>query len=149
MYKLCLLFLLATPSTTALPAAAPPQATQTGDAANIRHVLDVQSQAWNRGDIPAFMQAYWQSDSLTFIGKAGPAYGYQPTLDRYKKSYPDKATMGFLTYSNLQLKRLSDSYYFIIGNWHLKRDMGDIGGTFTLLMRKIDGQWKIVVDHTS
>lgn len=124
-------------------------AAQTDDATAIRRVLDVQSQAWNRGDIPEFMQAYWQNDSLTFIGKAGPTYGYQPTLERYKKVYPDKATMGFLTYSNLQLKRLSSDYFFIIGNWHLKRDMGDIGGTFTLLMRKIDSQWKIVVDHTS
>lgn len=138
MYKILLLLVLTLP-----------KASRQDDVATIRHVLDVQSQAWNRGDIPAFMQAYWQSDSLTFIGKAGPTYGYQPTLDRYKKAYPDKATMGYLTYSNLQIKRISGSYYFIIGNWHLKRDMGDIGGTFTLLMRKIDGGWKIIVDHTS
>ena len=140
MYKL-LLVLLAT-----APIAAK---AQTGDASEIRHVLDVQSDAWNRGDIPAFMQAYWQNDSLTFIGKSGPTYGWQPTLDHYKKVYPGKAAMGYLTYSNLQVKKLSNVYFFIIGSWHLKRDAGDVGGTFTLLMQKIAGHWKIVVDHTS
>lgn len=138
MYKILLLLVLTLPN-----------AAQRDDVATIRHVLDVQCQAWNQGDIPGFMHAYWQSDSLTFIGKAGPTYGYQPTLNRYKKAYPDKAAMGYLTYSNLQLKRLGERYYFIIGNWHLKRDIGDVGGTFTLLMRKIDGEWKIIVDHTS
>ena len=115
----------------------------------ILKVMQTQETAWNKGDIPGFMQGYWKSDSLTFIGKTGPEHGWQTTLDHYKKAYPDKATMGQLTFSTLNIKLLDANNAFVIGAWHLKREKGDVGGWFTLLFRKIKGEWKIVVDHTS
>jgi ketosteroid isomerase-like protein len=145
MYKLTVFLLL-----WAAPAALRAQSTAAAaDEAAIRHVLDDQVSAWNNADVTTFMQGYWKSDSLTFIGSKGPNYGWQPVLDHYKKVYPDKAAMGALTFSNLILKRLSGDYYFVIGAWHLARTGGDVGGTFTLLFHKINGAWKIIVDHTS
>jgi ketosteroid isomerase-like protein len=94
------------------------------------------------------MKGYWVNDSLMFIGKS-VTYGWQKTLDRYKKGYPDTAAMGKLTYTLLKFKPLSPVYYFVIGQWHLERSIGDVGGYFTLLFRKINGQWLIVVDHSS
>lgn len=119
------------------------------DKAAILKVMQTQETAWNKGDIPGFMQGYWKSDSLTFIGKSGPEHGWQTTLDHYIKAYPDKSTMGQLTFSNLNIKMLDANNAFVIGSWQLKRAKGDVGGWFTLLFRKIKGEWKIVVDHTS
>ena len=95
------------------------------------------------------MNGYWQNDSLMFIGKSGITYGWQKTLDNYKKGYPDTASMGKLNFELLQIKRLSVNYFFVVGKWHLTRSIGDVGGAFTLLFRKVKNKWVIVADHSS
>jgi ketosteroid isomerase-like protein len=115
----------------------------------ITQLLQVQTAAWNRGDIEGFMQTYWKSDSLMFIGKNGVKWGWQTTLENYKKGYPDTAAMGKLDFDVIQVKRLSALYYFVVGRWHLKRTIGDLSGHFNLLLRKIKGRWVIVADHSS
>lgn len=115
----------------------------------VMKVLETQRQAWNRGDIENYMRGYWKSDSLVFVGKAAPVYGWQSTLDRYKKSYPGKAAMGQLTFDIIQVKVLDDNNAFVLGGWHLQRKKDTPGGYFTLWFRKINGEWRIVCDHTS
>ena len=115
----------------------------------ILKVLHDQQDAWNRADIDGFMQGYWKSDSLVFVGKSAPVYGWQGSYDRYKKSYPDKAAMGQLTFTIIQVKMLDANNAFVLGGWHLKRETDEPGGYFTLWFRKINGEWKIVCDHTS
>ena len=112
-------------------------------------ILDKQTQAWNRGDIDAFMNGYWENDSLMFIGKSGVTYGWTNTLNNYKKGYPDTAAMGKLTFTLIQVKKLSGKYYHVTGKWFLKRSVGDVGGHYTLLFRKIGGRWVIISDHSS
>ncbi len=112
-------------------------------------VLETQRLAWNKGDINGYMEGYWKSDSLLFVGKTAPAHGWQATFERYKKSYPDKAAMGELTFDVLKVDLLDKTNAFMLGAWHLKRDKDTPGGYFTLWFKKIDGKWKIVVDHTS
>ncbi len=121
---------------------------QTNDETAIRNAMNKQLTAWNSGNINAFMQTYWQSDSLLFVSNP-PTYGWQKTLDRYKQAYADTAAMGKLSFDLLQLKQLSSKYFFVMGAWHLKRTAGDLGGYFTLLFKKINGKWLIVVDHSS
>jgi len=116
----------------------------------ILKVLDDQRIAWNKGDIEGFMQGYWKSDSLVFVGKDAPVYGWQKTLDRYKKSYPGKAGMGELAFDIIQVKVLDSNNGFVMGGWRLKLESGKTpGGYYTLWFRKIGGKWKIVCDHTS
>jgi len=115
----------------------------------IRALLQKQTEAWNRGDIEDFMEGYWKNDSLMFIGKSGITYGWQQTLDNYKRGYPDKTAMGQLTFTLIEIKRLSSKYYSVVGRWNLKRTIGDIGGHYTLLMKKINGVWVIISDHSS
>ncbi|OIR12034.1 hypothetical protein GALL_62850 [mine drainage metagenome] len=115
----------------------------------IRKILEDQNAAWNKGNLDSFMIGYWQNDSLMFIGKSGPTYGYNKTLENYKKGYPDTAHMGKFTSTIISIKKLSNEYYFVLGKWFLKRSIGDAGGHYTLLFRKINGQWKIIVDHSS
>jgi ketosteroid isomerase-like protein len=115
----------------------------------IRETLVQQTAAWNRGDIEGFMNGYWKSDSLMFIGKSGVTYGWTNTLNNYKRGYPDTAAMGKLAFTVIQVKKLSKEYYHVTGKWFLKRSIGDIGGHFTLLFRKINGRWVIISDHSS
>lgn len=115
----------------------------------IRQLLAHQTNAWNRGDVEGFMQTYWQSDSLMFIGKSGVVWGWQQTLNNYKKGYPDTAAMGKLAFDIIQIKPLSNDHYFVVGKWMLKRSIGDVSGHYTLLLRRIKGEWKIVADHSS
>lgn len=115
----------------------------------IRALLQKQTEAWNRGELEDFMEGYWKNDSLMFIGKSGITYGWQQTLDNYKRGYPDKTAMGQLTFTLIEIKRLSSKYYSVVGRWNLKRTIGDIGGHYTLLMKKINGVWVIISDHSS
>jgi ketosteroid isomerase-like protein len=122
---------------------------QSKDEIEIQQLLTRQSAAWNEGDITGFMQGYWQNDSLMFIGKSGITYGWNNTLDNYKKGYPDTTAMGRLQFDIIEMKRLSAIYFFVVGKWHLARSIGDTGGHFSLLFRKIKGRWLIVRDHSS
>ena len=115
----------------------------------IKNTLAEQTTAWNAGNLDKFMDGYWHSDSLMFVGKAGPTYGWENTLINYKKGYPDTASMGKLNFELLSVKRLSSLYYSVVGKWHLKRSIGDVGGAFTLLFKKIKKKWVIVQDHSS
>ena len=115
----------------------------------IRQLLDRQTRDWNRGNIDAFMIGYWQSDSLMFIGKSGVTYGWKNTLENYKKNYPDTSAMGKLSFNIITVKKLSGEYYHVVGKWHLKRTIGDLSGHYTLLFKKIKGEWVIVSDHSS
>lgn len=113
-------------------------------------VLQRQEQFWNAGDINNFMEDYWKSEELKFIGKAGVVKGWQATKDRYFKSYPDRATMGILNFGIQEIDFMSRKSAWVLGKWRLKRpEKGDIGGYFTLILKKIDGKWVVVSDHTS
>jgi ketosteroid isomerase-like protein len=124
-------------------------AAQSKDAEAIKKLLTTQRDAWNRGDVAAFMKGYWENDSLMFIGKSGVTYGYKNTLENYKKNYPDTVAMGQLSFEFISIKKLSDKYYRVVGKWFLKRSIGDIGGHYTLLLQKINGEWVIIEDHSS
>jgi len=115
----------------------------------IRRVMAEQEIAWNRADLEGFMQGYWKSDSLRFIGSRGLTYGWQPTLDNYKKSYPDAEAMGKLSFTILSVEILSPQSAFVVGKWRLARAKDELSGHYTLLWRKIDGAWVIVADHSS
>ena len=122
---------------------------QTRTEKKIIALLKAQDECWNRGDIEGFMGTYWNNDSLMFIGKSGVTYGWQHTMNNYKKGYPDTTAMGKLTFTLIDIRKLSGKYYHVTGRWKLNRSIGDLQGHFTLLLRKIKGVWKIVSDHSS
>jgi len=124
-------------------------AAQNKDEMAIRTLLSKQVIAWNKGNLDDFMKGYWENDSLMFIGKSGPTYGYTKTLNNYKKGYPDTAHMGKFTSTIIAVQKLSPDHYFVTGKWFLQRSIGNLEGYYTLLFRKIDGEWKIIADHSS
>ncbi|MFM1972357.1 MAG: hypothetical protein RL185_1039 [Bacteroidota bacterium] len=122
---------------------------QTKDANKILQIMAAQEKAWNEGDIEQFMKGYWENDSLVFVGKSGLTYGYNNTLANYKKGYPDKTYMGKLKFTILSMQPLGKQFYRVIGKWELTRTVGNLSGHYTLLLQKINGEWKIISDHSS
>lgn len=117
--------------------------------AAIRDLLDRQSAAWNRGDVEGFMAGYWKSEKTTFAGSNGVFRGWQALLERYRRTYPDRAAMGTLTFSELEITTLAPDAALVLGRWHLDRSSGPVGGVFSLVVRKLPEGWRIVHDHTS
>ena len=115
----------------------------------ITQTLKAQSAAWSAGDIDRFMQDYWQSDKLRFASGGTVQRGWQTTLDRYKARYPDRAAMGELSFTDLEIEILSPSHALVFGRWTLSREADAPTGLFTLHMRKEGERWVIVSDHTS
>lgn len=141
MKKIILLLILAVATNV--------NAQKTTDKQAILNLLEQQRGDWNKGDLEAFMHGYWKSDSLLFVGESGPTYGWQKTLDNYKKGYPDKAAMGFLTFGIKKVELITKDRAFVLGSWNIKSEKEELKGYFTLLLRKIEGVWKVVVDHSS
>jgi ketosteroid isomerase-like protein len=122
---------------------------QSADHQAIRQIMAAQETAWSRGDLEGFMDGYWKSDSLRFIGSSGLTYGWQKTLENYQKSYPGKDAMGTLTFTILSVEKISKKSAYVVGKWHLARKSGDLSGYYTLLWKKIKGTWVIVSDHSN
>lgn len=119
------------------------------EAAAIHQVLDKQSQSWNKGDIDVFMEGYWNNENLTFVGSRGITYGWAQTLANYKKSYPTFEKMGKLKFDIIKTEILSDTDAYVLGKYTLYREADEPSGYFTLVWRKVNGQWKIISDQTS
>ncbi len=127
------------------------QSSKSGDqiASDVRAVLDAQRDAWNRGDIEAYMDGYERSAATVFVSGDNVTRGWQTVLERYKKAYDTRAKMGTLTFSDLEITPLSNDAAVALGKWHLQRANDEPHGRFTLIFRKTKQGWKIVHDHTS
>ena len=112
-------------------------------------LLDKQVAAWNSNNLEKFMETYWNSEKLVFVGSRGPTYGWQATLNYYKKGYPNKAAMGILNFNILNISKIDKKTVFVIGRFELTREIGDLAGHFTLVIQKVEGEWLIVSDHSS
>ncbi|HLP92538.1 MAG TPA: nuclear transport factor 2 family protein [Saprospiraceae bacterium] len=124
-------------------------AAQSKDEKEIRQIMAAQELAWNRFDLEGFMEGYWNSDSLKFIGSRGLTYGWQQTLNNYRKSYATPEAMGKLKFTIISVELLSRKSAFVIGQWRLDRTKDVLNGHYTLLWKKIKGKWVIVADHSS
>lgn len=120
--------------------------TEQEDKAAILSIMKVQQEAWSNHDIEGFMEGYWKNDSLKFYGSRGVTYGWDKTLANYKRGYPTKDHTGTLNFKINDISKIEDGSYFVMGEYHLTRKVGDANGIFMIIFRKIDGEWKIVAD---
>lgn len=111
-------------------------------------ILSKQQDAWNRGDIEGFMEGYWRSSDLTFSSGGVVQRGWHATRDRYLSRYPNRAAMGRLRFSDLEVIPIAPGSLLVLGRWHLEREE-PIGGAFSLVFAQKEGSWVIVHDHTS
>jgi len=119
---------------------------QTTDEIAIKNLLEAQRQAWNAYDLEGFMQGYWKSEKLKFYGSNGVTYGWKNTLERYKKAYPSKEHVGTLKFTIEEISSIENDSYYVMGAYHLERTVGNASGIFMIILKKIDGQWKIIAD---
>jgi beta-aspartyl-peptidase (threonine type) len=136
----------------ALVAAAPlAPAAEADDTAAVHALLAAQVAAWNRGDLESFMSGYWRSPELMFCSGANVTKGWDATLERYRKRYQAEGReMGTLRFEALEVQLLGKDAAFARGEYHLKmKDGQEPHGRFTLVLRRIGGDWRIVHDHTS
>ncbi|CAM3496527.1 YybH family protein [Zobellia roscoffensis] len=135
---LLLIFLFAFSSITA----------QDSDIESIQNILDDQATAWSNHNLEKFMQGYWKSDELTYYSRGKITKGWQTTLDNYKKGYPTKAHTGKLNFKVDQITKITEDSYYVMGQYFLTREAGDANGTFMIIFKKIDGEWKIIADSS-
>ena len=119
------------------------------DSIQIYKVMYDQEKAWNNGDISTFMNGYLKSKDIVFSGASGPIYGWENTKERYLNTYPDKITMGKLSFTIKKIKLITENTAYLIGEYYLKRSIEDSSGHFTLMWVKKNDNWFIVSDHTT
>lgn len=116
----------------------------------IRAVLEAQTIAWNRADLPAFTATY--APQCTLIGNSIAESSRSDVLAHYRSKYPSPARMGHLTFSDLRVTALDARHAVAVGRWHLDRNGasgGPVGGVFSLVLERQQSQWLILLDHTS
>lgn len=131
------------------PAGSQPPGTPEDPARPLRDVLAAQAKAWNEGNIDRYMQHYWKSDRLTFSSGGKTTRGWEMTMARYRDRYPTREKMGTLAFSDLEVTSLGEEAALMLGRWRLDRKEDVLQGNFSLVFRKIKGQWVIIHDHTS
>lgn len=115
----------------------------------IQQVLRQQVEAWNEGDLEGFMEGYARTDTLRFASGSTVRYGWQATLEGYRRGYPDRATMGMLSFDLRDIQVISPDWALVFGAWALERAEDRPSGLFTLTLRKTAAGWRVVQDHTS
>lgn len=125
------------------------QTTEQEDKDAIKAVLKAQRLAWSDNNIDAFMEGYWKSDSLKFYGSNGVTYGWENTLERYKQAYPTADHTGTLSFKINDISKITEDAYYVMGEYHLKRNVGNATGIFMIIFKRIDGEWKIIADTSS
>jgi ketosteroid isomerase-like protein len=115
----------------------------------VEAILRAQEVAWNAGNLDAFMEHYWKSEALTFSSGGKTTRGWHETLTRYRERYPTPEKMGRLKLNGLEITPLGNSAALVLGQWSLERESEPLSGNFSLLVRKLEGRWLIIHDHTS
>ena len=115
----------------------------------IQSVLTAQQDAWNRGDIDAFMNGYARLPSTVFVSEDEVRHGWETVRDRYRAKYSDRTKMGTLSFSEIEVTMLSPDAAVVLGRWKLKRENDEPHGRFTLIFKRLPEGWRIVHDHTS
>ena len=119
------------------------------ETAAVKAVLTAQQKAWNKADLDEYMKGYIKSDSLRFAGAAAVRYGWEETREAYRAGYPGAAAMGTLKFSDIDIEILGPDAAYVFGRWKLEREKDSPHGLFTVIMKKTNGRWRIVHDHSS
>ena len=115
---------------------------------DIRKLLNLQVEAWNRGDFEGFMAYYWKSPDMTFQSGNRRLSGWQSLLDRYQSSYAGEKR-GELTFHDLKIVFLTQDHAYALGRFHLRYPESSLEGLFTIILKRFPRGWLIIHDHSS
>ena len=124
------------------------QPTATDDVAAIRSILAQQQKAWSANDLEGFMAGYWKSEELTYFSRGKITKGWQTTLANYRTNYPSTEATGELNFEIANITKINEDAYWVMGSYFLTREAGDANGTFMIIFKRINGEWKIIGDSS-
>jgi len=124
------------------------KSTTADDEQAIRAILAQQQKAWSNNDLEGFMNGYWVSDELTYYSGGKITKGFNTTLANYKRKYPTKKETGTLNFEIANITKINNNAYWVMGSYFLTRDAGDANGTFMIIFKRINGEWKIIGDSS-
>jgi ketosteroid isomerase-like protein len=134
--------------TTILLCSCSPKNSTEQDYKEITAILNQQEKDWNNHDLKGFMSGYWKSDSLYFYSGKKLKSGWETTLNSYLKSYPDKSYSGTLKFTIAKISVITPDSYFVMGEYNLTREVGNATGTFMIIFKRVNGEWKIIADSS-
>jgi uncharacterized protein (TIGR02246 family) len=115
----------------------------------IRALFESGCAAWNRGDIDGYLADYWHSDKVRWVSEGTVRYGFEVIAAAYKARFDSPDNMGRLEVANLEIQLLGESDALVFGAWIQTTSSARRHGVFTVQLKKIDGEWLIVSDHSS
>ncbi|WP_405382095.1 YybH family protein [Maribacter sp. LLG6340-A2] len=118
------------------------------DKLEITRILEKQQNDWSNNNLIGFMDGYHQSDSLFFFSGSKLKTGWKTTLDSYQKNYPDTSHTGKLTFNIVKIYPIDNDAYFVMGEYLLERTIGNAKGSFMIIFKRINGEWKIIADSS-
>jgi len=126
-----------------------------GDRAlEVEAMLHASAASWNDGDLSGFLDDYWRSEDLTFSGATGVTRGWENVRTGYLESYWAPGTArDSLRFEGIEAFPLGDEHALALGQYVLFRpEEGGVvtsSGFFSLVLQNMEGEWKILHDHTS
>jgi uncharacterized protein (TIGR02246 family) len=121
----------------------------TEDHQRIRALFESACAAWNRGDMDGYLADYWQSDNVRWVSEGTVRYGFEAIAAAVKARFDSPDNMGRLEVANLEIQLLGESDALVFGGWIQTTRTARRHGVFTVHVKKMDGEWLIVSDHSS
>lgn len=115
----------------------------------ISTLLNGMARAWCEGDIEVMFASYWRDAGLRYANGAAVVRGFDAVCDNFRGRFSDRATMGQLSFSELEVEKLGPDVATAFGRWHIEREAGPAEGLFTLVLKRMGGRWLITSDHAS
>lgn len=117
---------------------------------HVEEILQLSAAAWNAGDLDGFMVHYERAHTTTYIGSGGLLIGFDAIRDRYAPGFEPGAERDSLRFESIRARPLDQLFALATARYVLHRD-GEItsSGPFTLVLRRIEGVWKIIHDQSA
>ncbi len=132
------------------PTASPTQADPAQIRREILGVLDHGARAWDAGNLDEFLSDYLPDSGTTFITKTGVLHGIDAIRGVYAARFAPGARRDSLHFQNVEVDVLAPDVVNTIAWYVLTRgDSITARGPTSLVMRRVNGRWRIVHDHSS
>lgn len=144
--------------TACAPAGAGRYAASTAERAEQHHeivaMLAHSASNWNRGDLDAFVNDYLPGAETTYIGSRGVLRGTDAIRQAYAPRFAPGGIRDSLSFELMDVDPLAPDVVNVIATYILARHVGardsvTSRGPTSLVMRRVDGRWRIVHDHSS
>ena len=144
---LALALLVACTSSTPSPQPLPDRAALTS---SIQQQFSRSADAWNRGDLDAFMSDYAPDSLTSYVSGGHLVKGVDLIRSHYAPRFAPGATRDSLRFEEFNVRPLSSTLTLVTARFILYNTEGTTAsGPFTLVMERQSDGWKILHDHTS